>query len=219
MKLAIYDFDGTYIDVQTLPFLFKLWKETGMNDRAYKKTWGKIMRRYMLHKLHLFGLDKPTFRANAMSLTIDMFQTVEKHALEQFLEKFYQTIKVHVPQVMREQLQKDNEEGYHTVLLSGNFDIILKPFLKEGFKQVIGTTSTENGRLMKSEDVEIIINQRKQDVIRNTFPDADFESSRAYADNHYDLPIFELVGHPIAVNPDKGLLKIAMENDYPIVHT
>ncbi len=37
MKLVIYDFDGTYVNVQTVPHLFKLFKEKKYNQKAYKK--------------------------------------------------------------------------------------------------------------------------------------------------------------------------------------
>ena len=120
---------------------------------------------------------------------------------------------------MKDRLKQDNAEGFHTVLLSGNFDLILEPFLEEGFKQVIGTTIETQEGLLPSGQVKIIINQRKQDIIRETFPDADFSLSKAYADSDYDLPIFELVGHPIAVNPDPALEQIAKEKNFEIIIT
>jgi len=219
MKLAIYDFDGTYIDTQTLPFLYELWRKLHLNDQAVKKIWGKIMRRYLLHKLHIFGWGKANFRANAMELTADLFHSVERPVLDAFLEDFYQAIKPHVNQKMHEQLREDNLAGYHTVLLSGNFDIILKPFLKEGFAAVIGTDIETHLGLKSSKEVKIIINQEKQDIIRKHYPDADFSASKAYADSDYDLPIFELVGHPVAVNPDKLLRVIANERKFEIIDT
>lgn len=217
MKLAIYDFDGTYIDVQTLPFLFQLWKAEHMNDAAHKKIWGKIMRRYLLHKLHLFGWGKAAFRANAMALTADLFKTVERERLTRFLKHFYTALRPHISTMMQAQLQKDKQGGYHTILLSGNYDIILEPFLNEGFDEVIGTTIETNDGLLESDAVKIIINQEKQSIIKARFPDADFSASKAYADSDYDLPIFELVGHPVAVNPDKKLYQLAKANGYQIM--
>ena len=38
----------------------------------------------------------------------------------------------------------------------------------------------------------------------------------AYSDSVTDLPMLELVGHPVAVNPDKLLRKVALERDWPI---
>jgi hypothetical protein len=32
-----------------------------------------------------------------------------------------------------------------------------------------------------------------------------------------DLPMLEIVGHPVCVNPDAALRKVAVERDWPIV--
>ncbi len=46
--------------------------------------------------------------------------------------------------------------------------------------------------------------------------DIDLASSYAYSDSVTDLPMLEAVGHPVAVNPDKALLKAALERDWEI---
>lgn len=40
----------------------------------------------------------------------------------------------------------------------------------------------------------------------------------AYSDSKSDLPLLELVGHPVAVNPDGVLRKIARSRNWPIVY-
>jgi HAD superfamily hydrolase (TIGR01490 family) len=44
----------------------------------------------------------------------------------------------------------------------------------------------------------------------------DLEASYAYSDSHTDLPMLEVVGNPVAVNPDTELRRIAVERDWPI---
>ena len=44
----------------------------------------------------------------------------------------------------------------------------------------------------------------------------DLSGSFAYTDSPTDLPMLELVGNPVAVNPDKGLRKIAQERGWQI---
>jgi hypothetical protein len=39
----------------------------------------------------------------------------------------------------------------------------------------------------------------------------------AYSDSASDLPMLEAVGHPVAVNPDAKLERIAQHNGWPIV--
>jgi len=45
----------------------------------------------------------------------------------------------------------------------------------------------------------------------------DLASSTAYSDSHTDLPFLELVGHPIAVNPDRDLRRAATDRGWPVL--
>jgi HAD superfamily hydrolase (TIGR01490 family) len=47
--------------------------------------------------------------------------------------------------------------------------------------------------------------------------DYDLEASTAYSDSHTDLPFLEAVGHPVAVNPDRALRRIAVERGWPML--
>ncbi|MCK4552413.1 MAG: haloacid dehalogenase-like hydrolase [Tenericutes bacterium] len=216
MKLAIYDFDGTFMKIQVLPHIYKFWKISKLNMKSYRKIYGRIIRRYIYHKFNLFGWNKQTFRANAMALTADLFKSVDRSVLDDFLLNLYQYLKPYINKKIKKQLELDKSEGFYSILLSGNFNIILNPFISEGFDEVIGSDVLINNKILPSEKVEIIIHDIKQKIIRERYPDADFLNSKAYADSYYDLPILELVGNPIAVNPDNALLSIAKERNYKI---
>ena len=45
----------------------------------------------------------------------------------------------------------------------------------------------------------------------------DLENSYAYSDSSTDLPMMEMVGNPVAVNPEKELRKVAEEREWPIL--
>jgi HAD superfamily hydrolase (TIGR01490 family) len=47
--------------------------------------------------------------------------------------------------------------------------------------------------------------------------DIDLEASWAYSDSESDLPMLRLVGHPVAVNPDGALAKVAREEGWEIL--
>jgi HAD superfamily hydrolase (TIGR01490 family) len=44
----------------------------------------------------------------------------------------------------------------------------------------------------------------------------DLDASYAYSDSATDLPMLEVVGHPVAVNPDRELARSARQNDWEI---
>ena len=46
----------------------------------------------------------------------------------------------------------------------------------------------------------------------------DLRLSYAYSDSSSDLPLLDLVGHPVAVNPDRELRRIARARNWPTVH-
>lgn len=46
----------------------------------------------------------------------------------------------------------------------------------------------------------------------------DLRLSYAYSDSKSDLPLLELVGHPVAVNPDATLRRVARSRNWPVVH-
>jgi len=45
----------------------------------------------------------------------------------------------------------------------------------------------------------------------------DLAASTAYSDSHTDLPFLEAVGHPVAVNPDRRLRRIASARGWPVL--
>ena len=47
--------------------------------------------------------------------------------------------------------------------------------------------------------------------------DLDLDASWAYSDSVSDLPMLELVGHPVAVNPDAELARIARERNWQVM--
>jgi HAD superfamily hydrolase (TIGR01490 family) len=44
----------------------------------------------------------------------------------------------------------------------------------------------------------------------------DLSASYAYSDSYTDVPMLEAVGHPVAVNPDRVLLKLARERNWEV---
>jgi HAD superfamily hydrolase (TIGR01490 family) len=59
----------------------------------------------------------------------------------------------------------------------------------------------------------------KADAVRDLAAKAarDLTACWAYSDSHTDLPFLEAVGHPVAVNPDRALRRIARERGWPIL--
>ena len=48
-------------------------------------------------------------------------------------------------------------------------------------------------------------------------PDIDLSASFAYSDSATDLPLLRVVGHPVVVNPDRDLARIARVEEWPVL--
>lgn len=58
----------------------------------------------------------------------------------------------------------------------------------------------------------------KADAVREvaSSENLDLASSTAYSDSHSDVPFLEAVGHPVAVNPDRELQRLAASHGWPV---
>jgi HAD superfamily hydrolase (TIGR01490 family) len=61
--------------------------------------------------------------------------------------------------------------------------------------------------------------ETKAEAVRATAEAEGYDLARcyAYSDSVTDLPMLEAVGHPFAVNPDRGLRKEAVARDWPVL--
>lgn len=59
----------------------------------------------------------------------------------------------------------------------------------------------------------------KADVIRRLAAEEGYDLARcySYSDSASDLPMMQIVGHPVAVNPDRSLMSIAHRRGWPVV--
>jgi HAD superfamily hydrolase (TIGR01490 family) len=59
----------------------------------------------------------------------------------------------------------------------------------------------------------------KADLIRKLVVEKGYDLGRcyAYSDSGSDLPMMQLVGHPVAVNPDRSLMSVAHRRGWPVV--
>jgi len=58
--------------------------------------------------------------------------------------------------------------------------------------------------------------QGKAEAVRDLAEreDIDLDRSTAYSDSHTDLPFLEVVGHPVVVNPDRDLRRVARDRGW-----
>jgi len=227
MKVAIFDFDGTLFPVETIPFLIKQYPKLGYSRLKQVKMFLGLIPELLAYKLSRKA-DKEKFRHRAVYLFLSMFDGMTEDEVDEFFLKNVTRVQELLDPEVLSEVKRCQDEGYHTVLLSGCFDMLLKPLgAYYHFDEVIGTSlifqPLEDGQPRMSSKVPIAIISGDQKVSAaktiGQGAEVDWGASIAYADSYYDAPVLGLVGHKVAVNPDQRLRTIAQERDWQLLIT
>jgi HAD superfamily hydrolase (TIGR01490 family) len=126
-----------------------------------------------------------------------------------------------VPTGLQERIRRFKEEGCRIILLSGSLQVLVNELKEElGVDIIIGRElETAGGKLTghrtgiypyACQKVEALFERVKPDEV-------DWRESWALADRMSDLPVLELVGHPVAVHPTSGLRRHALLHGWEII--
>lgn len=113
-------------------------------------------------------------------------------------------------------VERHRERGEPVYIVSATLQEIVQAIADDlGFDGALGTVCEVVDGAYTGKAIRALHAEAKADCIRSL--DHDLAASTAYSDSHTDLPFLEAVGHPVAVNPDRGLRKIAAARDWPIL--
>ena len=221
MKLAIYDFDGTIFEKETLPFIVKYWAANGYSKIRLVKFYALALKLVASYKLKLDpSMDKEKFRARAAKLFMILFEGMTKKEIAQFFGDCTSEIINHFNERVIESIHQKKAQGFHIVICSGANTLLLDEVGKHlPIDTIIGTELVflDDQTFDFDAPLTIVTGSNKPKALLETFQDMeiDWENSYAYGDSYYDHDLLSLTGNPIAVNPDDGLRKIALEKGWP----
>jgi HAD superfamily hydrolase (TIGR01490 family) len=112
-------------------------------------------------------------------------------------------------------VERHRERGEPVYIVSATLQEIVQTIGDDlGFDGALGTVCEVVDGEYTGKAIRALHAQAKADCIRSL--DYDLDASTAYSDSHTDLPFLEAVGHPVVVNPDRKLRKIATERGWPV---
>ena len=155
--------------------------------------------------------------SNARLLRGQTLETVSRWA-----EAFGHTyLRKAVPEALRAKILGLKTEGCRIVLLTGSLQMIVDQ-LKDRLKAeiVIGTELEVEGGILTGRKTGIFAyGPRKLDALYQRIDPTgiDWARSWALADSFSDLPVLELVGHPVAVHADRRLRRLARKRGWEII--
>jgi HAD superfamily hydrolase (TIGR01490 family) len=113
-------------------------------------------------------------------------------------------------------VERHRGRGEPVYIVSATLQEIVQAIADDlGFDGALGTVCEVVDGAYTGKAIRALHAEAKADCIRSL--DHDLAASTAYSDSHTDLPFLEAVGHPVAVNPDRALRKVAAARDWPIL--
>ena len=119
-------------------------------------------------------------------------------------------------------LRAHQDRGEPVYVLTASPDYVAAPAVRAlGVTAVLGTTMevAPNGRLTGGIDGPIFEGEEKAGAARRLAAEhgVDLDDCWAYSDSIADLPLLALVGHPVAVQPDRELRAVAEARGWEVL--
>ena len=117
-------------------------------------------------------------------------------------------------------VEQHRERGEPVFIVSASLQEIVEAIAEDlGFDGGLGTICEVRDGRYTGRAVRALHAEGKAACLREVAgrEGLDLAECTAYSDSHTDLPFLEAVGHPVAVNPDRGLRRIAADRGWPVL--
>ena len=212
---AFFDLDRTLISgSSTFTFGVAAWRASLLEGRQITTDAARAL------SFRLFGAsDERTAQSRDRLLAAIRGASVED--LDELTDVILPRLVDQVRPESRELIEMHREAGRDQWIVSASAQGIVDPLARSiGMTGGIGTrVAVVDGVYTGELDGPFVYGEGKVEAIRAIVAeyDYDLELSYAYSDSISDRPMLELVGHPVAVNPDRALEVLARTRGWPIV--
>lgn len=117
-------------------------------------------------------------------------------------------------------VQQHRDRGEKVYVVSATLQEIVERIADDlGFDGAIGSTCEIVDGVYTGRTIRAAHGEGKARAVRELAQadQLDLAASTAYSDSYSDVPFLEAVGHPVAVNPDRRLRKIARLRGWPTI--
>ena len=127
------------------------------------------------------------------------------------------------PLVYREAIELaagHRRRGEPVYVVSATLQEIVEGIASElGLDGAVGTVCEVADGRYTGRPLRACFGRAKADAVRDLaqHESIDLARSTGYSDSHTDLPFLEAVGHPVVINPDRELRRLAAERGWPVV--
>ena len=213
-KLILLDIDETLFYGDSFLFIILFY----LKKKPYKIIHLAVMFFYAL----AFIL-KIVNNVKLKEIFLKIFEKEDKKYIENLSEEFVELLwSKKLNQKVFEKISELVQKGYKLIVISASPEFYIS---KIGSRlNAFKTIATKTGYTADQKFLPEIIGQNckgKEKILRlnkeiNT-SDYDLQNSYAFSDSITDMPMFEIVGNRVAVNPETRLLKYALNNKFEII--
>jgi HAD superfamily hydrolase (TIGR01490 family) len=215
VQAAFFDLDKTIIARAALVAF------SGPLHRAgYLSRWLVLRALYGQFVFHYFGADDERMakmRESALRVTRGWPQAHIRELVEAAIDEVIDPI---IYAEALELIRHHRDEGHRVYIVSASPEEVVVPLARHlGADQAIATRARLDAEGRYTGEVEFYaFGPFKAQAMRDEADrhGIDLDASYAYTDSATDLPMLETVGHPVAVNPDRELLKAATAREWEI---
>jgi len=212
---AFFDLDRTLISgASAFPFGIEAWRQ-GLASRTEVAKWAMAAVSFKM-----LG-DKGDATDDIRGDFLGRIGGTSVAALDAVAGAVLPKLVARVRPESRRLLQMHGEAGRDTWIVSASPERLVQPLASSlGMTGAVGTRGQVVDGLYTGElDGYFVYGPGKAAAVAELAESRGYDLERcfAYSDSVSDLPMMELVGHPVAVNPDSELERISRELGWPIV--
>lgn len=212
---AFFDLDRTLISgTSALPLGVEAWRQ-GLASNKDVASWAIAGLSFLLlgDKGESSDNTKATFLSRIEGAAADALNSLSASVLPKLVSQ--------VRPESKKLLKMHGEKGRDTWIVSASPEVVVSPLAATlGMTGGLGTRGlVVDGHYTGELDGPFMYGPGKAEAVEKLAMEMgyDLDKCYAYSDSVSDLPMMELVGHPVAVNPDGALDDIAHERGWPVV--
>lgn len=213
--LAAFDLDGTVMSANVVEtYLWARLAELDGPDRIREAA-------DVIRRLPLWLRAERRDRGSFLRAVYRRYEGADLSALEEHVDSALAgTILDRVSPDAVRRLREHRAAGHTTVLLTGAIRPLTRPLAPLFDTIVAADLGTDPaGRCTGFLTGPPMVGESRAAWLRHFAQQRglDLAASHAYADSHVDEPMLSVVGHPVVVNPDVSLMKVAAAKNWSVV--
>jgi HAD superfamily hydrolase (TIGR01490 family) len=214
MTLAIFDLDNTLLAGDSDYLWGEFLVEKGIVDgKAYRAENARFYQEYKAGNLDIFEFQRFSLRP-LRDNTIENLMNWRSEFLESKI------LPIISPQ-SRDLVERHRDAGDTLLIITATNAFITSPIARQyGIEHLIATEPERlNGHYTGEVAGEPSFREGKVNRLHHWLHEhqLDLLGSWFYSDSHNDLPLLQAVDHPVAVDPDETLSRIARERNWQIL--